>query len=165
MENFRVNNNSYQVELVSMTGPTVIFRINGREYAWELSRHDDETFKFKSSSGSYTAHVTESGDNISVNCNGELFVIENEGNRRSLIRRTGAESGQVQIRSPIPGLVTKIYLAEGDNVKAGGAILTLDAMKMQNEIQSPCDGVISKIYIKQGAQIDADTVMVLITRK
>lgn len=49
--------------------------------------------------------------------------------------------------APLPGSITKILVSEGQNVKRGDVVLTMEAMKMENNIMAERDGVVSKIHV------------------
>lgn len=50
----------------------------------------------------------------------------------------------------IPGTIGKINVKEGDEVKTGDLLLTLEAMKMKNKILSPSNGKIQTLNVKPG---------------
>lgn len=54
------------------------------------------------------------------------------------------------MRAPLPGTIVAIEVREGDKVKAGQELLTLEAMKMKNAIRSDRDGEIAKINVAVG---------------
>lgn len=57
--------------------------------------------------------------------------------------------------SSLPGIVTKILVNEGERVKAGQAVLILEAMKMENEIAAPADGILDRLAVGEGAHVAA----------
>ncbi|MDH3361796.1 MAG: acetyl-CoA carboxylase biotin carboxyl carrier protein subunit [Nitrosopumilus sp.] len=63
----------------------------------------------------------------------------------------GAGAGNVQLllKSQIPGKVVSISVAEGDSVKKGDVICTLESMKMQVSVKAHKDGVVKSIKIKE----------------
>ncbi len=63
------------------------------------------------------------------------------------------------IRAMLPGVVTKILVKEGDEVKAGETIMILEAMKMENEVKSIKDGKIKRILVKEGDRVEKDDVL------
>lgn len=63
------------------------------------------------------------------------------------------------IRAMLPGVVTKILVKEGDEVKAGDTVMILEAMKMENEVKSPKDGRIKQILVKEGDRVEKDDVL------
>ena len=66
------------------------------------------------------------------------------------------------MKAPMPGLVLRIGVKEGDQVQQNGLILVMEAMKMENEIFAPVSGTIKKILVKQGDQLMADDVLAII---
>ena len=62
----------------------------------------------------------------------------------------------------MPGLILKLNVKKGDQVKKNDEIAVMEAMKMENPIYAPCDGVVSDISVNQGDQLQADdTIMVI----
>lgn len=57
------------------------------------------------------------------------------------------------VMSFIPGGIFKIFVKEGQEVKAGESLMILEAMKMKNQIEMPFDGVVKKIHVKEGQKI------------
>ncbi|MDP2085856.1 MAG: acetyl/propionyl/methylcrotonyl-CoA carboxylase subunit alpha [Gemmobacter sp.] len=60
---------------------------------------------------------------------------------------------------PMPGLVVKISVAEGDVVQEGQALATVEAMKMENILKAERKGVVRKISAAQGASLKVDDVI------
>jgi biotin carboxyl carrier protein len=65
-----------------------------------------------------------------------------------------------EVHSIIPGSVIEIYAKEGQVMKAGQVILTLEAMKMYTKVEMPMDGIIKEIKVMKGDRIPKDTLMV-----
>ena len=65
----------------------------------------------------------------------------------------GAGNAQLALKSQIPGKVVSISVAEGDSVKKGDVVCTLESMKMQVAIKSHKDGVVKTIKIKETATV------------
>ncbi len=55
--------------------------------------------------------------------------------------------------SPLPGVVTKILVSPGNNIKQNDLICILEAMKMENEVRAKIEGTVSKVFISQGQTI------------
>ncbi len=58
--------------------------------------------------------------------------------------------------SPMPGLLLRIAVAEGDSVKAGEELAVVEAMKMENVLRAERDGVIKKIHAGPGDSLAVD---------
>jgi acetyl-CoA carboxylase biotin carboxylase subunit len=62
--------------------------------------------------------------------------------------------------APMPGKVVKVHVKAGEAVKAGQALLVLEAMKMEQVTRSPSDGVVKQVHVREGDQITAGKVLV-----
>lgn len=60
---------------------------------------------------------------------------------------------------PMPGLVVRVDVAEGDAIKAGQALCVVEAMKMENVLSAERDGVVAKIHAGQGDSLAVDDVI------
>lgn len=65
-----------------------------------------------------------------------------------------------EIKAPMPGMVLKVFAAEGDEVKKGDNLFVLEAMKMENIIKSPADVIIKKIKIKAGDKVEKGQILI-----
>lgn len=58
-----------------------------------------------------------------------------------------------EVRAPLPGVVTEVKCEPGQRVRAGQALLVLEAMKMDNEITAPGDGTVRELLVARGQQV------------
>ncbi|MCF0261496.1 MAG: biotin/lipoyl-binding protein [Sphaerochaetaceae bacterium] len=68
---------------------------------------------------------------------------------------SAAPAGGEVVSAPMPGLVLRIEVKEGQAVKKNQVVMVMEAMKMENEIFAPCDGTITKVSVTQGQQLTA----------
>jgi pyruvate carboxylase subunit B len=69
-------------------------------------------------------------------------------------RGAAAEGGApVDIRATLPGLVVTVNVVEGTEVEEGAALLTIEAMKMQNEVRAPRGGVVATVGVAAGQPV------------
>ncbi|MGI6243850.1 MAG: biotin/lipoyl-containing protein [Prevotella sp.] len=66
------------------------------------------------------------------------------------------------IKAPLPGTITAINVNVGDEVKAGDALLVLEAMKMANNIEAEKDGKVTAICVKVGQSVMEDDALVVV---
>lgn len=66
------------------------------------------------------------------------------------------------IKAPLPGTITGINVKVGDEVKAGDALLVLEAMKMANNIEAEKDGKVTAICVKVGQSVMEDDPLVVV---
>ena len=76
--------------------------------------------------------------------------------------RIVASSKSTIVEAPMQGVVIDILVKVGDRVKPGEAILTLEAMKMENAIVAPILGTITSISINKGDTVDSGATLVII---
>ncbi|MEP4978517.1 acetyl/propionyl/methylcrotonyl-CoA carboxylase subunit alpha [Ascidiaceihabitans sp.] len=60
---------------------------------------------------------------------------------------------------PMPGLVVKLDVVEGDEVQEGQALCTIEAMKMENILRAEKKGVVTKINAGAGDSLSVDDVI------
>jgi glutaconyl-CoA/methylmalonyl-CoA decarboxylase subunit gamma len=78
--------------------------------------------------------------------------------------RSSNEGTAGSVRSPMPGLVLRIDVKEGQTVKAGQTLLVMEAMKMENVIPAPHNGTVRRILVTEGASIGEGDVLVEVAR-
>ncbi|KAA3615569.1 MAG: acetyl-CoA carboxylase biotin carboxyl carrier protein subunit [Calditrichaeota bacterium] len=66
------------------------------------------------------------------------------------------------ITAPLPGLILKINISEGDIIKAGQCVMLLEAMKMENEVNAPSGGLVLDIRFKEGDSVNQGDVLILL---
>lgn len=64
------------------------------------------------------------------------------------------------IKAPMPGLVLKMLVTEGQELKKGDPVLILEAMKMENVFKAPADATVKAIKIAEGTAVEKGTVLI-----
>jgi len=62
--------------------------------------------------------------------------------------------------SPMPGLLMKILVTEGDVVVAGQDLAIIEAMKMENTLTATVDGTVSKVVASVGESLAVDAIII-----
>ena len=75
-------------------------------------------------------------------------------------RKPWVNPSPYDIQSIIPGTIIEVFVKEGDVVKEGAPLLTLEAMKMINHIDMPFTARIKKINVEVGVRIPKDTLLI-----
>jgi 3-methylcrotonyl-CoA carboxylase alpha subunit len=60
----------------------------------------------------------------------------------------------------MPGLVSRILVSVGQAVRAGEALIILEAMKMEQTLRAAADGVVEAILVKQGDVVAPGDILV-----
>ncbi|MCG6990176.1 MAG: acetyl-CoA carboxylase biotin carboxyl carrier protein subunit [Gemmatimonadetes bacterium] len=82
---------------------------------------------------------------------------------RAIREMTGSGSGPAgprPVRAPMPGLVVKVEVAEGDTVEVGRGLVIVEAMKMENELRAEAAGVVARVHVETGQAVEKDQVLV-----
>jgi biotin carboxyl carrier protein len=65
-----------------------------------------------------------------------------------------------EIKIPISGKITDVFVRAGSEVKEGGVLAALQAMKMENQIKSPRNGKIKEIKVSKDQSVKAGEILV-----
>lgn len=141
-----LNGNSYKIELLKQLGNNIFsFSVNNRIVQVELELRDD-------------------GPSI-INADGFSFEIEITDETKKLLKKflaqtDGADSKNYAIvKAPMPGMIIKILVNEGESVNKGDKIIIIEAMKMENAITSPINGVVTSIKVTEAKAVEKDAVL------
>ena len=141
--------------------------IEGRKYTLEISavRPGIYLLNFGSRSIEIAVLPEESNSSVStVSMDGRRISVELLDERRTLQRmvRSSERSGASEIRSPMPGKIVRVLLAEGAEVAAGQGIVVMEAMKMQNEMKASMPGRIRKIEVVEGETVRSGALIAIV---
>jgi biotin carboxyl carrier protein len=102
----------------------------------------------------------------SVSLRGDQYQIQIEDERTRRLnagrKKEALPAGEMAVKAPIPGLVVKILVDEGEAAAEGQPLLILEAMKMENEIRSPRDCVVKKVEVEPGQRVEQNAALIII---
>ncbi|MGI5455048.1 acetyl/propionyl/methylcrotonyl-CoA carboxylase subunit alpha [Streptomyces sp. CA-249302] len=76
---------------------------------------------------------------------------------------TGAgHAGADSLTAPMPGTVTVVKVAVGDEVAAGQSLLVVEAMKMEHVVSAPHAGTVAELDVTPGTTVAMDQVLAVI---
>ncbi len=76
--------------------------------------------------------------------------------------KPAAPAGGVKVKSPLPGSVIKVLVQEGQAVKKGDTLLSLESMKMENAIMAEQDGTVKQILVAPGQNVMQDDLLIVL---
>ena len=143
----------------------VIF-LNNAPISLDFISLGDGKFHFIKDNKSYSAEVVEINEaekQFKIKINNHQYSLEVKDQYDELLKNLGLDSINSQkikeIKAPMPGLVLKILVNEGDLIKKGENLLILEAMKMENMIKAPSDLIVKKINVKVGDKLEKNQFM------
>lgn len=139
----RIGEAEYEAEVKSITPDQAHIVVNGTEYVVDLVSIGRPAVEPSRPAASLPAAATRSGPRPTRS--------PNEGTAGS-------------VRSPMPGLIVRVDVKEGQSVKAGQTLLVMEAMKMENVIPAPHNGTVRKVLVTEGASVSEGDVLVEVAR-
>ncbi|QLH27001.1 biotin carboxylase N-terminal domain-containing protein [Streptomyces sp. Rer75] len=77
--------------------------------------------------------------------------------------RGGAAAAHAgELTAPMPGTVTVVKAAVGDEVTAGQGLLVVEAMKMEHLISAPHDGTVTELEVIPGSTVAMDQLLAVV---
>lgn len=141
-----------------------IVKVGGQSYIPEIEKVSGEEYKIKIKNKVIRGEIVKRKQNmytVMLNGNTYDFTIETENSfKRSKKLAKSIKDTNYNLKAPLPGTICEISVVNDQKIKKGDALLTLEAMKMQNEIVSPIDGVISMVHIKESDNVLKDQLLV-----
>lgn len=117
-----------------------LFEYNGKKVIADLVKLDRESKQvtLRIASRKYTVQIKEPVD----------ILLERLG-----MKNAGAKKLN-NLKAPMPGLISKLLVKEGDVVKQGEPLLILEAMKMENVFKAAADVKIKSIKVNEKQAVD-----------
>ncbi len=118
--------------------------IKGKKYDIEISKENENIVKIKVNNKDFTFKDTEQ----------EISIAKTSLPKRDFLKK--------EIKAPISGEVSEIFVKTGEFIKKDKKVLLLSAMKMENEIISDFKGKIKQILITKNQKVsNGDTLIIL----
>ena len=138
---YTINGTKYEVAVGDIDENIVTVVVNGEEYKVEMEK-EPEPEKKKPVLGKPAAQAAASDDAPATD--------------KAAINKNNA------IKAPLPGVITDIKVAVGDEVQAGDTVVVLEAMKMANALQAEKGGKVTAVCVKLGESVMEDDALVVI---
>jgi acyl-CoA carboxylase subunit alpha len=106
----------------------------------------------------HTFHVAHYDQTIEVDSILGAVTIK----RGNALAEAPQEAEPGSLAAPMPGVVARVAVAEGDTVQTGQTLLWLEAMKMEHQLTAPVTGVVTAVHAVPGAQVVLGEVLLVI---
>jgi biotin carboxyl carrier protein len=141
--------------------------IDGTPVAAELAAVQGTPIRHLLADGRSYALAAQSGEQRGaweIHLDGSRAEVEVVDERTRTIQamtgKTAAQQGPKPVRAPMPGLVLRIEVEPGLEVKPGQPVATIEAMKMENELRAEAGGVVSRVLVQQGQAVEKGMVLI-----
>ena len=139
MKEYKFNGNKYEVVVGDINDNVATLTVNGETYTVEMEKQPEPE---KKKPVVKTATGAASDDAPAAN--------------KAAVNKANA------IKAPLPGVITDVLVAEGDEVKAGDTVVVLEAMKMANNLTAEKAGKVTAVCVKVGESVMEDDALVVI---
>ena len=154
-----VGNREYQVEVSGNR-----LRLNGELVQANLTALNElGLYLLRRGDRQREMHVsTRGGNQFMTLAEGRNLVaqVEREDSRH---QRKNSAATQTDVCAPMPGVVIKSLVEEGDRVEKGQAVVVMESMKMQMELRAPVGGTVTRLAVQPKTQVEKGTLLVNIT--
>ena len=144
------------------------FSVNGKTREWDIRKIQENLFHILYEGKSFEAELLRTDEEtktffLKINNKPIELKVEDEYDR--LLKKLGMDkvlSKKVnELKAPMPGLVLRILVEEGQTIKQGDSLLVLEAMKMENVLKSAGDATIKNLKVKAGDKVEKNQLLVV----
>ncbi|BDD01620.1 biotin/lipoyl-containing protein [Persicobacter psychrovividus] len=121
---FKINDNNYAVKIKAAEGNEITLEVNGTSYVVEMEK------EVKTSKTPTLARRPTS-----------------VGQPKAAVKAPNAGGAVKKVEAPLPGVIINVVAKEGDTVKVGDTLMTMEAMKMENTILAEVSGTITAVKV------------------
>ena len=121
---------------------TVQAIIEGKEYDVHYQSVVNGCFHLAMNGKSTEVFVATGDQGKHIFVNGSTFFVQDADQLTRRTRRRGPEETPGEVTPPMPSVVLRIMVKEGERVKRGQGIVVVSAMKMQTTLVAPSDGTV-----------------------
>ena len=152
---FRDGDRVREVEVEPLGPGRFRVTIDGAASEISMESQGDGRIALHTPRGTVLTDVTAAGSTRFVRVNGMDFVLERETSGRPRARAHGGG-----LEAPMPGVVTRVHVAAGDDVKQGQPLVAIEAMKMEHVLRSPRDGRVRAVAARLGEMVSGGAALV-----
>jgi len=102
--------------------------------------------------------VTRAGASLDVECGDQIYTFA-LARRHEQHTHLEGHRGKGLI-APMPGLVLRVQVKEGDRVRTHQTLVVIEAMKMEHAIEAPHDGIVKKVHCAEGGRVTEGQLLV-----
>lgn len=158
-------NGSYNFELASQND---LLTINGQKIFADIHQTNTSAFSVILNNRSYRAELIDFNQDEKVckfKINNNYYHLQITDRYDDLLKKLGLDVADIkkviELKAPMPGMVLKIFVNEGDEVKKGDSLLVLEAMKMENILKSPENLKIRSINVSPSQKVEKNQLMIV----
>ena len=134
----------------------------------DIKQLNNALYHIINNNGSYNAEVVSfnmEDKTAEINVNNTIYTVAAKDQFDVLLDKMGLSNLNAakisEIKAPMPGMVLKVLVEEGAEIKKGDNLFVLEAMKMENIIKSPADVTVKTVKIKPGDKVEKGQILIM----
>ena len=143
------------------------FVINDTQADWDAAWQANGLISILHNGKSYTAiieKVDRKAKEISLRVNGQLYKTNIREPIDLLLSNMGMDLRSMQkaepVKAPMPGMVLKVLVVEGQQINKGDALVILEAMKMENILKASATATVKAIKVGERTAVEKGSVLI-----
>jgi len=111
------------------------------------------------------AHLARDGNTTTVMIRGiPYFIVDADISDTPSRGKKKSQAIPQDITPPMPAVVVRILVSEGDRVKQGQSVIVVESMKMETTLTAPSDGRVRAVNVAAGDKVMPGQILVDIDR-
>lgn len=141
--------------------------VAGNDLKWDIQALPNNSFSIIANNKSYVAYlegIDRARKTMDLRIENNIYNVKIQEPIDLLLAKMGLDISKTQkvepIKAPMPGLVLKVIVSEGQSIKKGEPVLILEAMKMENVFKASADATVKAIKINEGQAVEKGEVLI-----
>ena len=142
--------------------------VNGDKIDADIQQLNPSAYHVINNLQSYNAEVVSfnpAEKTAEIKVNGNTYFVTAKDQFDILLDKLGLSSLNAakisEVKAPMPGMVLKVFVTEGMEIKKGDNLFVLEAMKMENIIKASADVIVKTVKIKPGDKVEKGQVLMM----
>jgi biotin carboxyl carrier protein len=164
--NLKIGGQTFPVEADLRDGGAFLAKVGERSFAARYQIISENQIHLKVEGIGRNIYLSRITDGKLINIGGTTYLVQDADVlvRDGARKRSNKELPQ-EITPPMPSVVVRIMVAEGDLVEKGQSVMVVSAMKMETTLQAPFKGKVLKINVAEGDKVMPGQILAVIERE
>lgn len=144
-----------------------VWSLNDNNVALDVRNHPNGLISVLYNGKSYTAileQVDTKNKELTLTINGQTFKSAIKEPIDQLLTSMGLDLKATQkaepVKAPMPGMILKILVEQGQQINKGDGMLVLEAMKMENIIKATGTATIKNIKVAERTAVEKGAILI-----
>ena len=150
-ESFAIEVDGDRVHVGDTTSPARILDLDGPATPLRMLTIGEEVHRVQLRPG-------ESRGRYTLWIDGFRFEVEAMDERTRAIHElsaaTAKPTGPAPLVAPMPGMIVRVNVGDGDAVHTGQGLVVMEAMKMENELRAAAGGTVKRVHVAPGTAVE-----------